>query len=166
MSFSKWVLRMKWILGFLFVILLGALPTSNTRAASENACAIWICLPGGFPSGCGGAYGEFRHRIKKGRPPLPPLSSCTTGPNGERVDGRYQLGFERFEPCDDSYVLREGRINGVGSIVGMCYLEVCAPASNNIRKEECQHYDAVRREKPHYVKMWVDGDYLGQYFYQ
>ena len=82
-------------------------PSKIATASSQDACAIWICLPGGFPSGCSGPYSEFKKRIKKGRDPLPKLSSCTTGPNGEKIDGHYQLGYERFEPCNDGFVLRE-----------------------------------------------------------
>jgi len=76
------------ILALLAVLFLNPSPGYS---ASQDACAIWICLPGGFPSGCSGAYSEFQKRIKKGRDPLPRLSSCTTGPNGEKVDGHYQL---------------------------------------------------------------------------
>ena len=49
-------------LGALFV-----LNPSPGYSASQDACAIWICLPGGFPSGCSGAYSEFKKRIKKGQ---------------------------------------------------------------------------------------------------
>ncbi len=64
------------------------------NSASQDACAIWICLPGGFPSECSGAYSEFKKRIKKGRDPLPRLSSCTTGPNGEKVDGTVIISLD------------------------------------------------------------------------
>lgn len=130
-------------------------------AESEDACAIWICLPGGFPQGCSGAYSEFKHRIKKGRPPLPELSSCTTGPNGEKVSGHYQLGYERYEPCEDGYVLRESQQYNQAK----CYVERCAPERYSNDNYYCDSYQAVLRPKPNYVKMWVDGDYLGQYFY-
>jgi hypothetical protein len=133
-------------------------------ASSQNACAIWICLPGGFPSGCGAAYSEFKKRIQKGRDPLPRLSSCTTGPNGEQIDGHYQLGYERFEPCDDGYVLKE-KEKGYGAPKGLCYRSQCAPQQYQ-ENDRCENYQAVIRQKPHYVKMWVNGEYLGQYFYQ
>lgn len=138
--------------------------SQNGYAASQNACAIWICLPGGFPSGCGGAYSEFKNRIKKGRNPLPSLSSCTTGPNGEKVSGRYELGYERFEPCEDGYVLRE-RLQGYRVVEGACYNQRCAPSEFQ-ENSYCENYAAILRPKPHFVKMWVNGDYLGQYFYQ
>ena len=149
------------ILSFVAVIVLNP---SRGYSVSQDACAIWICLPGGFPSGCGGAYSEFKKRIEKGRDPLPRLSSCTTGPNGERIDGHYQLGYERFEPCDKGYVLREKR-QGYRDNQGLCYQTQCAPQQyeNNFR---CKNYQAVIRPKPYFLRMWVDGQYLGQYFYQ
>lgn len=153
----------------LILILMAGLLLIHSKvamASSQDACAIWICLPGGFPSGCSGAYSEFKKRIKKGRDPLPKLSSCTTGPNSERVDGHYQLGYERFEPCDDGYVLRERR-QGYRATQGVCYRSQCAPQQYQENYNyRCENYQAVIRPKPHYVKMWVDGAYLGQYFYQ
>ena len=133
-------------------------------ASSQDSCAIWICLPGGFPSGCGGAYSEFKKRIKKGRDPLPKLSSCTSGPNGEKIDGRYQLGYERFEPCNEGFVLREKR-QVYRATQGLCYRTQCAPQQYQ-ENYRCENYQALIRPKPHYVKMWVNGEYLGQYFYQ
>lgn len=46
-------------------------------AASQDECKIWLCLPGGFPSGCGGAESAMKGRVKKGKSPLPAFSSCT-----------------------------------------------------------------------------------------
>lgn len=52
------------------------LPAQPTYAASDDECAIWLCLPTGFPSGCGDAKKAFKKRIKKFKPPLPSFSSC------------------------------------------------------------------------------------------
>ncbi|WP_321273645.1 conjugal transfer protein TraL [uncultured Vibrio sp.] len=52
------------------------LPVQPTYAASEDECAIWLCLPTGFPSGCSGAKRAFVKRIKKFKPPLPNFASC------------------------------------------------------------------------------------------
>ncbi len=131
------------------------------KAESQDACAIWLCLPGGFPTGCGGAYSEFKHRIKKGKPPLPPLSSCTVD---GKTDGHYQLGYEVWEECKAGYVLREDP-NGNGHKSAKCYEESCAPEEYRSDYFYCQSHEAVRRVKPNYVKMWVDGEYLGQFFY-
>ena len=45
-------------------------------AVSQDECAIWLCLPSGFPSGCGAAKSAMKHRLKHGRSPLPNLASC------------------------------------------------------------------------------------------
>lgn len=53
------------------------LPTSMpVSAASQDDCAIWLCLPTGFPSGCSKAKRAFVKRIKKFKPPLPNIVSC------------------------------------------------------------------------------------------
>lgn len=46
------------------------------QAASQDECSIWLCLPGGFPSGCGGAKSAMMKRVKKGKSPLPDFASC------------------------------------------------------------------------------------------
>lgn len=58
-----------------FLAITFALPTT-IYAASQDECAIWLCLPAGFPGGCGGAKSAFKKRIKKGKSPLPSFSSC------------------------------------------------------------------------------------------
>lgn len=54
--------------------------TAPAQAASQNECAIWICLPGGFPSGCGAAYSAMIHRVEHFKPPLPDFASCAVNP--------------------------------------------------------------------------------------
>lgn len=54
--------------------------TAPAQAASQDECAIWICLPGGFPSGCGAAKSAMRDRIKDMKSPLPSFSSCAVNP--------------------------------------------------------------------------------------
>lgn len=44
--------------------------------ASDADCGIWLCLPQGFPSGCGDAKSAFKDRLKKFKPPLPDFASC------------------------------------------------------------------------------------------
>lgn len=51
-------------------------PSPAAQAASEDECSIWLCLPTGFGEGCGGAKSAFKHRIKKGKSPLPDLGEC------------------------------------------------------------------------------------------
>jgi hypothetical protein len=54
--------------------------TNAASAPSQDECAIWICLPGGFPSGCGDAKSAMRDRIRDRKPPLPRFSSCAENP--------------------------------------------------------------------------------------
>ncbi len=146
---------------FLFVLIFLAFLPAAAKAESQDACAIWLCLPGGFPSGCSGAHSEFKHRIKKGKPPLPPLANCTVD---GKTDGRYEMGREIWEACKDGYVLRESSQSG-GREEAKCYEKNCAPEGYRSSRYYCESYEAVKRMKPNFVKMWVDGEYLGQFFY-
>ncbi len=136
----------------------------SAYAASQNDCAIWLCLPAGFPSGCSGAHSAFKTRLKHGRPLLPNLLSCTSGPNGERVSGRYETGREEYEPCAENYVLK--RKSWMYQNEAICVVRDCFSQSYDAAKNYCDGYEAVMRPKPNYIKLWVSGDYLGQFFYQ
>jgi len=61
---------------FLTFILLAAFNPIPSFAASQDECAIWLCLPAGFPSGCGSAESAFKKRIKHHKSPLPAFNSC------------------------------------------------------------------------------------------
>lgn len=134
------------------------------QAASQAECAIWLCMPGGFPSGCGAAYSAFRHRVKHRMSPLPPLASCTTGPDGIGTDGRYELGYEAYEACNDGYKLHQVS-NSRYSQQAMCYPNNCDPGQYRPGVGLCTGYPAVRRSQPNFIKIWVKGEYLGQYWY-
>lgn len=58
-------------------LLAGLVLSSNSQAASEDECAIWICLPGGFPATCEAAASAMKDRIKDGKSPLPSFSACS-----------------------------------------------------------------------------------------
>lgn len=149
---------------FAVMVIISVLIHPKAYAASEADCAIWLCLPGGFPTGCSAAHSAFKKRVKKGRSPLPDLSSCTTGPNGQQSSGHYQLGYEYFEPCKEGYALEQQNTNGSYMMTGRCVLKQCSYGWGN----QCaiqDSYAAIRRPSPSYVKMWVDGQYLGQFFY-
>lgn len=138
------------------------------QAESQAACSIWLCLPSGFPTGCAAAYSEFTHRIKKGKAPLPSLSSCTTGPDGKSSNGHYELGVEYFMPCKEGFYIDQEMFNAVGR--GICKpIAFECSAHENYRRDgnaDCMSYEAIKRIKTQYVKMWVDENYLGQFFYQ
>lgn len=162
---KKIIFGMSYVLFFLFLI--GVL-NSKADASSQDACAIWLCLPGGFPSGCAAAYQEFQDRIRHGRAPLPDLSACTVGPSGETSTGRYELGTEFVEPCRSGFTIVYNRVGNAYDAVCMPPLPKCSPMSLYYKshQEECTAYKAVIRQKTHFIKLWVNGKYLGQFFYQ
>jgi hypothetical protein len=65
------------LLGLIIIGIVGSATfVKPVYAASQADCSIWLCLPFGFPSGCGDAKKAFKKRIKRFKPPLPHLSSC------------------------------------------------------------------------------------------
>lgn len=50
--------------------------STPTYAASDADCAIWLCLPMMFPSGCEEAKSAFKDRIKNLKSPLPDFLLC------------------------------------------------------------------------------------------
>lgn len=66
---------MKYLVLALCVLVLGSF-VPKMSYAGNSSCAIWLCLPTGFPSGCGSAKRAFKKRILRGKSPLPSLSSC------------------------------------------------------------------------------------------
>lgn len=51
--------------------------SSTAQAASEDECAIWICLPGAFPATCEAAKSAMIDRVRDRKSPLPPFSACS-----------------------------------------------------------------------------------------
>ena len=69
------------------------------HSASQDECAAWICLPGGFPSGCEAARSAMRDRVKDGKPPLPDFAACATNPPaGSGSHMSYLFGHAAFIP--------------------------------------------------------------------
>lgn len=78
----------------------------EVQAVSQNECAIWLCLPGGFPSGCGAAHSAMMSRIRDGKSPLPNFSSCAVNPpKGSGSHMTATFGPAAYVPqrtfCDD-----------------------------------------------------------------
>lgn len=155
----------KVVFGFFLcsLILFGFL--THSQAATQDECAIWLCLPGGFPQGCGGAYSAFKNRLKKRKSPLPSFSSCSI--DGE---GRYELGIEYYEPCMEGYelVYREGSEYGyVRPASCVSTRRECISWRDNMGyySAGCKPIPAVRRIKPSFIEMWVNEEYIGKFYY-
>lgn len=55
----------------------------GNNANVSDDCAIWLCLPAGFPEGCEGAKKAFKKRVKRGKAPMPPFEQCAVGDDGQ-----------------------------------------------------------------------------------
>lgn len=153
----------------IFGMMLGVLfyGAKISYAASQDECAIWLCLPGGFPSGCSAAHSAFKDRIKHGKSPLPDLSSCMSGSVGSKSNGKYEMGIEYFVPCKSGFELNQSKWNS--SRIASCVptSPLCSLRVKYRRKPvDCTTYNAAVRSQPRYIKMWVDDKYLGQFFYR
>lgn len=72
-------------------------------AASDADCSIWLCLPTGFPSGCGDAKRAFKNRIKKFKPPLPNFVGCILKDSPQGSNMTYKENVAAKMP-DGSYI--------------------------------------------------------------
>lgn len=81
-----------------------------SRAASQDECAIWLCLPLGFaPSDCDGPVKAMLKRLAHIPPkgPLPPFSSCDAAGKSNGMDYQrgivgvyfHDLKIDYFTPC-------------------------------------------------------------------
>ena len=93
----------KSISALLMMVAFGVM-SPTTQAASQNECAIWLCLPAGFPSGCGAAHSAMMKRIKKLKPPLPAFSACAVSGGSNMT---YKLSNAAYVPqrtvCADEF---------------------------------------------------------------
>lgn len=134
----------------------------SAKANSEAACAIWLCLPAGFPSGCEAARREFHRRLDRAKPPLPSFSSCATGSS----TGRYEFSYEQFEDCGSGYRAVTDYVGRGQSIKHACVSELCdASAKWNYQDDRCNAFLRQPRTKPNSIKIWVDNELIGRYFY-
>jgi hypothetical protein len=156
-----------------FAFLMAALwQPISAHAASEDDCAIWLCLPGGFPSGCAGAKSAWQKRLRQGKSPLPSFSSCS---NDRATEGHYRLGIERFMSCPAGHVGIDQYSYRHNDQVRVCLSQACLnqnPQAMTLLEQGfeanlgCAVSYAPKRRKQHYIEMWVDDTYLGQFFYQ
>lgn len=63
--------------------------SSTAQAASEDECAIWICLPGAFPATCEAAKSAMIDRVKDNKSPLPPFSACSADGNDHGMSSNH-----------------------------------------------------------------------------
>lgn len=137
-------------------------------AVSQTECAIWLCLPAGFSVGeCSAAHAAFLERIRKGKPPLPPFSSCAIEESGATSgNSRYEAGYEVWESCKSGYRPLDYIDPLQAQRVHICVSASCPnPQPDVVGDLSCDHYAPEKRAQPNFIKLWVNGAYQGQYFY-
>jgi hypothetical protein len=132
----------------------------TANAASQNECAIWICLPGGFPSGCGAAYSAMISRIKHRKPPLPDFDSCAVNPpSGSGSHMSYKQGYAAHIPAH-----QECTENWWGQ-------QTCTDVPEKyIEGTMCNNYDgymdpAYCSNTVQWIKVYTDGNQAGNTYY-
>ncbi len=105
-------------------------------AASQNECAIWICLPGGFPSGCGAAHSAMKNRIKHKKPPLPGFGECAVSPpRGSGSHMSFDWGIAAYIPSRFECV----RWDGYGGDNGESCAQYNTVPERYVRGRYCNH---------------------------
>ena len=104
------------------------LVVSQSATAQSDECAIWLCLPGGFPLGCAAAAAAMAKRVASLKPPLPPWGSCAV------------------EAGDGGMRAHTGAAAWIGEPV-----EICTDMKSTPTGERCAAWETL----PH--NFWVDG---------
>lgn len=145
----------------------GLVLPSAAFAASQDECAIWLCLPGGFPSGCGAAHSAMVDRVKDLKPPLPPFASCVvTGSGGSSSTMTSNFGVAAYIPPRRECT----RYTWVGN------REECASYRNlperRVMGTSCRaHHESGIREPAgctrteRYATVFVDGEQQGETYW-
>jgi len=124
---------MKRALGITAAILF-SVAGNAANGASQDECAIWLCLPGGFPSGCGAAYSAMIDRIKDRKTPLPNFGSCAVNPpKGSGSHMSFDWGIAAYIPSHRECA--QGDLSGDG-----CLRYATVPESY-VKGRMCNHYD-------------------------
>lgn len=144
-----------------------AFPLSfNVNAASEDECAIWLCLPTGFGQGCGGAKSAFKKRIKKFKPPLPPIHECIVENDTQTSDMSYDHGYAAYIPKQSKCLKWIGGANTTKK----CQSWKTIPEQYIVGKKcniwkQGESYPAGCTETVNYVKTFLDGKQYGSDYF-
>ena len=152
------------------------------RAASQDECAIWLCLPLGFaPSACSSAWRAFVKRVFRFRPkpPLPAFGSCAVEADGIS----YQQGYRRFNDCPAPYdvwdTVEAGRDGAYTLAIGHAGSQHQITSRRCVRRSRCywnyhgedsflecpDQYAMPENPNPDYVTMFVEGQTCGPFHY-
>lgn len=172
----------------------------NAMAASDdimsdrqNECAIYLCLPGGFPGGCEAAYSAYVKRITSFTGGSHPKRKYTDLPRFDLCVDENPPGIEDFNVGPDSVITYQGayevhmpeyntctrwsyRKNSTdGTSVRYCAAISTTPARVFESEEKYHQYQTIevgQREYTtgyattrHYTDVLVDGEAVGNRYY-
>jgi len=144
---------------YICVAILTITGMSMAEAASEDECAIWLCLPGGFPPGCESAHGAMHKRLRHGKHPLPELNSCVQGSDAP-VNADASYGKEPYVSCRAGYTMIRGDHDPRDGQAAECVSDesVYDPFTGN---RPADTYGAeVRPNNGRYVVITIDGQVI------
>lgn len=153
-----------------------AIGAANTvQAASDDECAIWLCLPGGFPSGCGAAHSAMMDRLSDFKSPLPSFSSCVVspdvGPVGEAGSTMtHELSYAA-RIAEHTVCTKKAPAYGESQMPGQCLEKKTVPA--HYKKGEVCYMTSKQGQMhpPHcvgtyrYIDVFLDGEKTGETHY-
>ena len=159
---------------FMAAIIAVFLMPSPPTYANDADCAIWLCLPTGFPSGCEEAKDAFKDRIKNFKSPLPALSSCLVNTGVKNTTSKVSStdGYAALIP-ETTECISWGQRRANHEWQRYCRKEQTTP-THIIKNTRCSRYwrDGEQITRPsgcsktiRYVDTYMDGKAYGETYY-
>jgi|GEM_PF-1690218 len=132
-------------------------PTSQSDSHYTPHCGIWLCMPGGFPGGCGPQKSAFKSRVSTRRcSSLPRWSSCFGNDKGSYDEGK------AYKPCKEGYNLRvidedHGRESA------SCVSSTATTSGEG--RDKITSRDSYSVTKKNYVDLTIDGTTYPRYWW-
>lgn len=154
-----------------FTLLASTLMPVKSQAASDDECGIWLCLPTGFGTGCGGAKSAFKKRIKAFKSPLPNFSSCLVGssPLSNSDDFTSVNGFAAYVP--EHRVCSKYQSSSMQHYDKECVAYKTVP-EKYVKGQRCERVGDSRHRTPfnctstyRYTEVYRNGSKFGQTHY-
>lgn len=152
-------------------LIFSAIPAAH--AVSQDECSIWLCLPGGFPSGCGNAKSAMKDRIKDFKPPLPNFAECVINDNsGSNMTYTYQ--YAAYVPEHQECKRWSYRYMGHGETERVCVQWQTIP-THYVKNQRCvinrSHGEEISRSPAYctatkrYIDVYSNGQSMGDTYY-